>query len=57
MGEYSPNIKSIVDPDIPGSTIADMAIIPDINIYDISGKLKLSILTEKLLPLFVIGLK
>ena len=47
----------MVDPDIPGSTMADMAIIPDINVYAISGKLKLSILTEKLLPLPVIGLK
>ena len=46
-----------MDPDIPGSTIADIAIIPEINIYDINNGFKFSYLTEKLLPLFVTELK
>ncbi len=31
--EYRPNIKSNVEPDIPGSIIADIAIIPAKNTY------------------------
>ena len=48
IGTYNPNIKSIVEPDMPGNTIADIAIIPDVNIYAINIIFKLSYFIEKL---------
>lgn len=42
---------------MPGNTIADTAIIPDMNIYTINSILKLSDLSEKLLLLLDAGLK
>ena len=38
---YKPNIKSKVDPDIPGKIIADIAIIATKNTYIAEPKLKL----------------
>ena len=32
IGKYNPNINNNVEPDIPGKIIADIAIIPTINI-------------------------
>ena len=52
---YSPNIKSNVEPDIPGNTIADIAIIAHTKIYTISPKFKL--FTSTLVPEPEIGLK
>lgn len=57
ISAYSPKISSIVDPDIPGKTIADIAIIPVKNIYTINPMFKLLSFITKLLLLPDIGLK
>ena len=47
IGTYSPNARSSVEPEMPGSTIADMASAPLTKTYRADGTSNASVETEK----------